>query len=298
MLTEGLLSAILASQWIIAKKSGVTMNEFIKGLGQNFLLPSSMNPEITPFTRITLDLTNARKLSDLSVAGLWVMVESCTGTDISCYVNKNSLPLPVPIMLDKVDKFYFPFQHLYLTHAAQPGKEITLLIGRATAEVFHSYATDIAAVVAKLGVVDVDIVAAIVAAALAIIAGMPVIPAYPTVPTFHEIRWGVDREPAWVDGAPGTPAAGGVLVTQTVGVGVVGRVFGIHISADEANQFDLCLDGTAVNHYVLAAGGTLDIVLASPIQDGIVAAVVITIEVVLAGTGTTVYQASLLYDEA
>jgi len=299
MLTETLLGAILASQWVIAKKSGVSFDEFVKGLGQNFLLPSSMNPEVMPFTRITLDLTTARKLQDLGTAGLWMCVESCTGTDIAAYINKNSLPLPVPIFLDKIEKFYFPFQHVYLTHAAQPGKEITLLIGRATAEVWHSYSVDIAAVIAKLGVVDVDIVAAIVAAALAIIAGMPVIPAYPTVPTYKEIRWGVNREPAWVNGAYATaPGAGVALVTKAVTAGKTGRVFGIHISADEANQFDLELATVVKNHYVMASGGTLDLVFASPIQDAIAAATSITLNVVVAGTGTNKYQASLLYDEA
>jgi hypothetical protein len=288
MLTEGLLGAILASQWIIAKKSGVTMDEFVKGLGQNFLLPSSMNPEITPFSRVTLDLTNARKLSDLSIAGLWVMVESCTGTDIQAYVNKNSLPLPVPILLDKIDKFYFPFQHLYITHAAQPGKEITLLIGRATAEVFHSYSVDIASVVN-----------AIVASTLALIAGMPVIPAYPTVPTYKEIRWGINREPTWVNGAFAVaPGAGVALVTKAVTAAMLGRVFGLHISSDEANQFDLKLAGAPVNHYVMASGGTIDLVFASPIRDAIAAGTSITINVVVAGTGANAYQASLLYDEA
>jgi hypothetical protein len=117
--------------------------------------------------------------------------------------------------------------------------------------------------------------------------------------TISMIRWGIPREPAWVNGtAAVAPAASAVLVTKTVTTAKTGRVFGIHISADEANQFDLFIDSAAKDHYVMASGGTLDIVLASPIQDGIVAGKVISIQNVVAGGASMTYQASLLYDEA
>jgi len=291
MLTETLLGAILASQWVIASKAGVKMDEFTKAMGQAFNLPGLVSSEILPFSRKVIDLTDARTREDQNISGLWCIVESCTGTNIQAYLNKNSAPLPDPLLLDQIDKFYWPFQKLYLTNAAQPGKQITLLFGRASGEVWRTYTADINAAVAALVAAGLINTAALIAA----IAAIPL----PTIPTYHQVRWGIDREPAWVDGALlVAPAAGAALVTQTVTVAMLGRVFGIHISADEANQFDLCLAGTPLNHYVMAAGGTLDIVLASPIQDAIVAGTAITIEPVVKGTGANVYQASLLYDEA
>ena len=117
--------------------------------------------------------------------------------------------------------------------------------------------------------------------------------------TISMIRWGIPREPAWVDGAAAVaPTTAAVLVSKTVTTAKTGRVFGIHISADEANQFDLFLDAVAKNHYVMASGGTMDIVLASPIQDAIAAGVVISVQNVVAGGEAMTYQASLLYDEA
>ena len=290
MLEAALLSAILASQWVLASKAGVKYEEFTAAIARG-ILPSDQNANILPFTRKVIDLTLARKLEDQNVSGSYICIESCTGTDVQAFLNLKDIAMPTPIYLDKLDHLYYPFSKLYITNAAQPGKEITLLFGRAAASMSPGYLSALSQILAQL----VTINTSIGAAAVAIIAAMPVIPAFP-IPSMY--RWNIPREPVWVDGAPGTPAAGGVLVTQTVTAALTGRVFGIHISADEGNQFDLCLDGTAVNHYVLAAGGTLDIVLASPIQDGLVAAVIVTIEVVLAGTGTTVYQASLLYDEA
>ena len=290
MLEAALLSAILASQWVLASKAGVKYEEFTAAIARG-ILPSDQNANILPFTRKVIDLTLARKLEDQNVSGSYICIESCTGTDVQAFLNLKDIAMPTPIYLDKLDHLYYPFSKLYITNAAQPGKEITLLFGRAAASMSPGYLSALSQILAQL----VTINTSIGAAAVAIIAAMPVIPAFP-IPSMY--RWNIPREPVWVDGAPGTPAAGGVLVTQTVTAALTGRVFGIHISADEGNQFDLCLDGTAVNHYVLGAGGTLDLVFASPIQDGLAAAVVITINVVVAGTGTNVYQASLLYDEA
>jgi len=113
------------------------------------------------------------------------------------------------------------------------------------------------------------------------------------------IRWGITREPTWTDGAEATaPAAGATLVSKTVTAGMTGRVFGVHISADEANQFQLLVNATVIKRFALGGAGVIHIVLALPLKDSIAAASVITIKNVTAGAALKVYQASLLYDEA
>lgn len=113
------------------------------------------------------------------------------------------------------------------------------------------------------------------------------------------VRWGIPREPTWTDGAEATaPAAGTALVTVTVSTGKTGRVFGVHISADEANQFQLLVGSTVVKRFALGAAGVIHIVLSLPLKDSIAAASVITVKNVTAGASGKTYQASLLYDEA
>lgn len=113
------------------------------------------------------------------------------------------------------------------------------------------------------------------------------------------LRWSVPREPGWVEGSETTaPAANTVLVSKTVTTAMTGRVFGVHITADEGNQFQL-LDAAAVKkRFVLGAGGTIHVILATPLLDGIVAGHLVSLRNVTAGTAGKVYQASLLYDEA
>ncbi|MEM3356762.1 MAG: hypothetical protein QW166_02930 [Candidatus Bathyarchaeia archaeon] len=119
------------------------------------------------------------------------------------------------------------------------------------------------------------------------------------VSNYCEIRWGIPREPVWVDGAEATaPAAGTALVSRTVSAGMTGRVFGVHISADEGNQFRLYVDATVVKRFALVAAGTIHIVLALPLKDNIAAGSVVSIKNVVAGATGKVYQASVLYDEA
>jgi len=291
MLEAALLSAILASQWVLASKAGVKYEEFTAAIARG-ILPSDQNANILPFTRKVIDLTVARTLEDQNVSGSYICIESCTGTYVQAFLNLKDVAMPTPIYLDKLDHLYYPFSKLYITNAAQPGKEITLLFGRAAASMSPGYLSALSQILAQL----VTINTSIGAAAVAIIAAMPVVPALP-IPSMY--RWNIPREPSWVDGAYTTaPAADAVLVTKTVGAGVTGRVFGIHISANEANQFDLELAGVPTKRFVLGAGGTLYIILANPILDGIVAGTVIELENVTVGAAGMVYQASLLYDEA
>jgi len=111
-------------------------------------------------------------------------------------------------------------------------------------------------------------------------------------------RWGIPREPFWVDGGEASaPGAGTVLVTKTVSAGKTGRVFGVHITATEANRFQLKSGTTVIKDWAIGAAGLIDIVLSMPLLDNQAAATVVTIvNVNAAGVGTT-YQASLLYDE-
>jgi hypothetical protein len=121
---------------------------------------------------------------------------------------------------------------------------------------------------------------------------------WPVPQTSAETRWGIPREPTWIDGAETTaPAAGTTLVSTTVGTGKTGRVFGVHISADEANSFQLLVDTTVVKRFALTAAGTIHIVLNTPLKDNIPAGATVKIINVNAAAAGKVYQASMLYDE-
>lgn len=112
------------------------------------------------------------------------------------------------------------------------------------------------------------------------------------------VRWGIRREPKWVDGLEKTaPSAGEALVTKTVSSGKTGRVFGVHITADEANQFQLCIEANVVKDFTLGLAGTIHIVLGTPLIDNVATGKAVTIKVISAGGMGRVYQSSLLYDE-
>jgi len=118
------------------------------------------------------------------------------------------------------------------------------------------------------------------------------------ITTTIQVRWGILREPAWVDGAEATaPGAGDNLVGKTVGTGKIGRVFGVHISAGEANQFQLYSGASVVKRFELGLAGVIHIVLGTPLLDSVAATTDITIKVVTAGGAGKKYQASILYDE-
>ena len=112
------------------------------------------------------------------------------------------------------------------------------------------------------------------------------------------IRWGIPREPFWIDGAEVTaPNPGTPLVSRTVSATVTsGRVFGVHIKGNEANAFQLKVGSTVIKDFAMGAEGFLTVVLGNPIVDNIAPGSVITISPIV--SGTSVYQASLLYDEA
>ena len=114
------------------------------------------------------------------------------------------------------------------------------------------------------------------------------------------VRWGIAREPAWVSGTvTDNPGAGTSLVSKTVTAAKTGRVFGLSITADEANTFDLYADAVKKLHFSLPAAGNIYVVLPTPMVDSLAAATVVAIKNVSAAGGAgKFYQAQLLYDEA
>jgi hypothetical protein len=114
------------------------------------------------------------------------------------------------------------------------------------------------------------------------------------------IRWGVPQEPAWKSGdIVDNPSAGTALVTKTVGTGKMGQVYGIEISSDEANKFELCEGDTAKLRFALSAAGLILLILPVPLWANVAAGVVISIKTVTAAGGAgKKYQARLLYLEA
>jgi hypothetical protein len=115
---------------------------------------------------------------------------------------------------------------------------------------------------------------------------------------YAKLRWGIPREPVWIDGAETTaPAAGTALVSKTVSTGKTGRVFGVHICTPEANEFQLLAGTTVVKRFSAAAASVIHIVLGTPLKDNIPAGTAITIKNVNAGSAGKTYQTSILYDE-
>jgi len=284
----GLLAGILASQWLLAKKAGIpeaTLKQAVSGglssqLVAQGMVPFELPEGLFPFSRYELDLTTARDMVELPFAGQWLTVESCTGTDVAVYIDqKGSGATPDPLYLDRVISFSYPFKRLYIKHSAQAGKSLKLIVGRINLSLEKESPT-LALINAALATLHTDLGT-----------------------TLHGdiavLRWGVAREPAWVDGGEQTaPGAGTDLATKTVIAGKTGRLFGISIAADEANTFDVYLDATATLHYALAAAGQLVIVLPTPIKDAIAAGTVIDLRNVTAAGAGKVYHAMMLYDEA
>jgi hypothetical protein len=116
-------------------------------------------------------------------------------------------------------------------------------------------------------------------------------------------RWGKNVTPFWVLGSELTaPAANTALVSRTVTTGKTGFVYGLIITAGEANDFKLnwTSGGTARSvRFMLASRGS--VVLISPIalNEGLPAdgGSSITITNINAGSSGIVYQAALLYAE-
>jgi hypothetical protein len=108
---------------------------------------------------------------------------------------------------------------------------------------------------------------------------------------------------SWIHGTEQTaPAANTNLVTKVVGSGKVGYIYGILITASEANKFTLnWTSGGAAKSisFQLSARGTLLYVFWVPLNEGSPAdsGTSITIKNVTAGTSGSTYQAGFLYGE-
>jgi hypothetical protein len=116
-------------------------------------------------------------------------------------------------------------------------------------------------------------------------------------------RWGRDIDPAWVHAAEVVaPAAGTALVTQVVGAGVSGYIYGFFISAQEANDFLINWTSGGAPYskrIIFGGGGVVQDVETVALNEGLPAdtGTNVTITNVNAAAPLKVYQANLLYVE-
>lgn len=116
-------------------------------------------------------------------------------------------------------------------------------------------------------------------------------------------RWGRDLEPSWVHATEQTaPGAGTALVTQAVGAGKSGYIYGFLISAQETNDFKLNWTSGATAYSIripFGGAGSTECVDPTPLNEGLPAdaGTNITITNVNAATAGKIYQARLLYAE-
>jgi len=116
-------------------------------------------------------------------------------------------------------------------------------------------------------------------------------------------RHGRSVSPSWVLGSEMTaPGAGTSLVSKTVTSGRTGYVYGLAVSAGEANDFKLVWTsgGTSRSYrIVLSTKGTVLLVSPVPVNEGLAAdgGTTISVQNVNAGSSGVVYQAMLLYAE-
>ena len=117
---------------------------------------------------------------------------------------------------------------------------------------------------------------------------------------YSMLRWGITREPVWYDGPEMSAAKSGqYLIWHTVATGKTGRVFGVHITADEANAYRLYAGTTEIKRFATSGAGTIFIVVQDPIAQNIPAGTYINIQTAAVYTSLTAqYQASMLEDEA
>jgi len=120
---------------------------------------------------------------------------------------------------------------------------------------------------------------------------------------YNSIRWGRSIRPAWVHAAETTaPGAGAVLVTQTVGVGKTGYVYGFSISTQEANNFLLNWVSATLarsQRIIFGGPGTTEVTDLIALNEGLPAdaASIISITNVNAAAVGKIYQCRLLYGE-
>jgi len=116
-------------------------------------------------------------------------------------------------------------------------------------------------------------------------------------------RWGRNVSPAWVHGAEVTaPAANTALVSVAVSAGKAGFIYGLFISAQEANDFKVSWTSgaTAYSRRIVFAGkGSLQYVDIVPLNEGLPADAgsSVTITNVNAASAGMIYQAAILYAE-
>jgi len=116
-------------------------------------------------------------------------------------------------------------------------------------------------------------------------------------------RWGRNVTPTWTHATEVVaPGAGTALVTQAVGAGKVGYIYGFFISTQESNDFLINWTSGAAGRskrIVFGGGGVIQDVEPVALNEGLPAdtGTNITITNVNAGTAGKVYQANLLYAE-
>jgi len=117
------------------------------------------------------------------------------------------------------------------------------------------------------------------------------------------IKFNRSVSPAWVYGSEATaPASGTSLVSKTVGSGKSGYVYGVFISAGEANEFKLSWVSGGSTYGIripFSSKGAIYSILDVPINEGLPASSgsTITLTNINAGSTGAVYQAGVLYVE-
>jgi hypothetical protein len=116
-------------------------------------------------------------------------------------------------------------------------------------------------------------------------------------------RWGYAVEPTWIYGAEITaPPANTALVSKTVSSGMKGLIYGLFITAQEANDFKVNWTSGGVSRslrIVMGGKGTVVATFEKPLNEGLPAdaGTTITITNVNAGGVGMIYQAGILYAE-
>jgi hypothetical protein len=116
-------------------------------------------------------------------------------------------------------------------------------------------------------------------------------------------RWGYTVEPRWIYGGETTaPPANTSLVSVAVSTGKKGLIFGLFITAQEANDFKInwTSDGVARSLRIVMGGkGTVVATFEKALNEGLLAdaGTSITVTNVNAGNSGVVYQAGILYAE-
>jgi len=117
------------------------------------------------------------------------------------------------------------------------------------------------------------------------------------------IRWGIPREPFWVMGdVLDEPADEDGLLAYDIAAGKTVKVYGLLLTGSEASGVHLAdYDGTSIRRrYDLGGQGTLLIVLANPLVDGVPGGGDgngLLVSKINAGGAGSRFQAGLLIDE-